>query len=160
LHCLDARRYFDPLALLRFGRTLRAIRPTVIVAANEYALLYSSLARRLAGRGSALVVTYHVTDMLGTKEWVKMLAYRPLFWMAECAVFVCEFQRRRWSGRGVSARRNEVIHNGVDTDEFADRSSPVPAADARRALGFSVTDYVVGITAALRAEKNHKQLVE
>src|SRR5262249_52777260 len=131
-----------------------------IVAANEYALLYSSLALRLSGAGSALVVTYHVTDMLGTKEWVKLLAYRPLFWMADCAVFVCEYQRRRWSGRGVSARRNEVIHNGVDTDEFADRASPVAAADARRALGFAPTDYVVGITAALRAEKNHKQLVE
>ena len=160
LHCLDARRYFDPWALLRFARTLRAVRPTVIVAANEYALLYSSLARRLSGGGSAVAVTYHATDVLGTKEWMKMFVYRPLFWMADCAIFVCEYQRRRWFGRGVAARRNEVIHNGVDTAEFADSSSPVAGPDARRALGFSPADYVVGITAALRVEKNHKQLVE
>ncbi len=160
LNCLDARRYFDPRALFRFARTIRAVRPAVIVAANDYALLYSSLALRLSGTGAALVVTHHATEALGTKEWLKMLVYRPLFWVADCAIFVCEYQRRRWSKSRVAARRNEVIYNGVDTDEFADHALPGARARVRRELGFADSDYVVGITAALRPEKNHNQLVE
>ena len=160
LHCLDARRYFDPRALFRFARTIRAIGPAVIVSANDYALLYTSLALRLSGTDAAVVVTHHATEALGTKEWIKMLVYRPLFWMADCAIFVCEYQRRRWSKRGVAARRNEVIYNGVDTDEFADSALPAARAAARRELGFADSEYVVGITAALRPEKNHNQVVE
>ncbi len=160
VHCLDARRYFDLRALFRFARTIRAVGPAVIVAANEYALLYSTLAVRLSGVGAALVVTHHATDALGAKERLKMLIYRPLFWMADCAIFVCDYQRRRWFKRGVSARRNEVIYNGVDTEEFADHALPAARAEARRELGFANSEYVVGITAALRPEKNHNQLVE
>ncbi len=160
IHSLDARRYLDPRALLRFARTIRAVGPTVIVAANEYALLYSSIARWLSGTGAALAVTYHAADALGVKERLKMVAYRPLFWMADCAIFVCEYQRQRWSKQGVAARRNEVIHNGVDTSEFADQALPAARATARRELGFADSEYVVGITAALRPEKNHNQLVE
>lgn len=160
LHCLDARRYFDPLAVFRFARTIRAIDPAVVVAANDYALLYSTLALRLSAARAAMVVTYHATDLLGAKERLKMIVCRPLFWMADCAVFVCEYQRRRWFGRGVAARRNEVIYNGVDTEEFTDRAPPEARAAARQALGLAGSDYVVGITAALRPEKNHNQLVE
>ena len=160
LHCLDARRYFDPRAVFRFARTIRAVGPAVIVAANEYALLYSTLALRLSATRAAIAVTYHVTDALGAKERLKMIVSRPLFWMADCAVFVCEYQRRRWFRRGVAARRNEVIYNGVDTEEFADRALPEARAAARARLGFADSQYVVGITAALRPEKNHNQLVE
>src|SRR5882724_7330591 len=71
IHCLDGRRYFDPRALFRFARTVRAVGPAVIVAANDYALLYSSLARWLSGTRPALAVTYHATDALGVKERLK-----------------------------------------------------------------------------------------
>jgi len=160
IHCLDARRYFDLRALLRFARTIRAVGPAVIVAANEYALLYSTLASRLAGGRAAIAVTYHTTDSLGAKERLKMLITRPLFWMADCAIFVCDYQRRRWFRRGPVARRNEVIYSGVDTEEFADRALPEARAIAREKLGIAESQYVVGITAALRPEKNHNQLVE
>ena len=160
VHCLDARRFVDPRALFRFARTIRAIGPAVVVAANDYALLYASLALRLSGAGAAMVVTHHATEAVGPREWIKMLVYRPLFWMADCAIFVCDYQRRRWFKRGVAARRNEVIYNGVDTEEFADHALPTARAAVRRELGLADSEYVVGITAALRPEKNHNQLVE
>jgi len=47
-----------------------------------------------------------------------MLAYRLLFWTADCTVFVCHQQRGYWERRGVCSRRNEVIYNGVDLREF------------------------------------------
>ena len=89
-----------------------------------------------------------------------MIAYRPLFWGADCTVFVCQTQRRYWLWRGVLSRRNEVIRNGVDTDEFCDPANPAQCRALRRAIGFSASDYVIGMTAGLRPEKNHLQLVD
>lgn len=157
---LEARRYLDGRALTTFARTIAAIDPTVIVAANEYSLLYATVARRLSGARPPLVVTYHATRLLGAKEEIQMLAYRPLFWAAACAVFVCDRQRRHWRNRGVCARRNEVIHNGVDTEEFVDRLTTAERSAVRTACGFEAADYVIGISAGLRPEKNHTQLVD
>ena len=85
-----------------------------------------------------------------------MLAYRPAFWSAACAIFVCERQRRHWLKRGLFGRRNRVIYNGVDLEHW----NPVNAAPLRRALGFAPDDYVIGLSAVLRPEKNPVQLVE
>jgi glycosyltransferase involved in cell wall biosynthesis len=122
--------------------------------------MYSWLALRLSRLRVRLVVTYHTNRLLGAKEQLQMVLYRLFFWTADCSVFVCEKQRRYWLRRGVFSRRNEVIYNGVDTDEFCDKWNPEQRAKLRSALGFSDTDVVIGISALLRPEKNHVQLVE
>jgi len=160
VHCLDAVRYFDRRALADFAAHIARIRPSVIVAANPYTLMYSWLALRVSRLRVPLVVTYHSNRLLGAKEQLQMVLYRLFFWTADCSVFVCEKQKRRWLRRGVFSRRNEMIYNGVDTEEFCDRSSPGERARLRNALGFSKADYVIGITARLRQEKNHVQLVD
>jgi glycosyltransferase involved in cell wall biosynthesis len=160
VRCLDAVRYLDRRALADFAAHIARIRPSVIVAANPYALMYSWLALRLSGLRVPLVVTYHSTRLLEAKEQLQMVLYRLFFWTADCSVFVCEKQRRRWLRRGVFSRRNEMIYNGVDTEAFCDRSSPEERARLRSALGFSKADYVIGISARLRPEKNHVQLVD
>jgi len=160
VHCLNAVRYFDRRALTDFAAHIARIRPSVIVAANPYALMYSWFALRLSRLRVPLVVTYHSNRLLGAKEQLQMVLYRLFFWAADCSVFVCEKQKRRWLPRGAFSRRNEVIYNGVDTEEFCDRSSPDGRARLRSALGFSNTDYVIGISARLRPEKNHVQLVD
>jgi glycosyltransferase involved in cell wall biosynthesis len=160
LHSLDARRFFDARALVGLTGAISSTAPSVIVAANEYALMYASLALRRSGLRPALVVTVHALRPIGIKEQLKMVAYRPLFWRADCAVFVCNAQRRRWLRRGVFARRNEVIHNGVDTDEFCGARCSAQRLRVRTDLGFTRADYVIGVAAALRPEKNHVQLVE
>jgi|SRR5882672_1886225 len=160
IRCLGAARYFDPRALADFAAHVSRIRPSVIVAANPYALLYSSLALRLARLRAPLVVTFHSMRLVSMKEQIKMLFERLFFWLADCVVFVCERQKRFWQLRGVLARRNEVIYNGVDTDHFRDRENPQERARLRSALGFSDTDYVIGIPAVLRPEKNPLQLVD
>jgi glycosyltransferase involved in cell wall biosynthesis len=160
VRCLDAARYLDTRALTDFAAHISRIGPSVIVAANPYALMYSSLALRRSGAGARLVVTFHTTLLLSAKEWFQMLYYRPFFWTADRLVFVCEKQKRYWLRRGVFSRRNQVIYNGVDTEEFCDRRSPEERRALRSALGFSDADYVIGISALLRPEKNHAQLVE
>jgi glycosyltransferase involved in cell wall biosynthesis len=158
--CLDASRYLDARAVREFTARIARVRPDAIVAANPYALMYSRLAARRSGLRPRLAVTFHTTLLQSAKEQLQMLYYRPFFWAADFLVFVCEKQKRHWLRRGVFARRNEVIHNGVDTEEFRDRWSPEERAEFRAALGFSVNDFVIGISALMRREKNHLQLVD
>lgn len=160
LRCLHARRFFDARAVASLAETISTASPTVVVAANEYALMYATLALRRSGRRAAMVVTYHATQLLGVMEHLKMLAYRPLFWRADCAIFVCNEQRRRWLRRGVFSRRNLVIYNGVDTAEFSGKPAETERQRFRASLGFTDRDYVVGLAAGLRPEKNHVQLVD
>jgi len=159
VRCLEAARYFDTRALARFAAFIADIKPSIIVAANPYALMYSTLALGLLRLSLPVMVTYHSTRLLGAKEQLQMMAYRVLFWMADCSVFVCEAQRRRWLLRGVFSKRNEVIYNGVDTDEFCATRIVENLGSLRGALGFAETDYVIGIAARLRPEKNHVQLI-
>jgi glycosyltransferase involved in cell wall biosynthesis len=107
-----------------------------------------------------LAVTFHSTLLQGLKEQVKMLLERPFFWRADCLVFVCAKQKTHWLRRGVFARRNEVIHNGVDTAEFCNAWNGAARAQTRQAYGFTEEDYVIGMSAVLRREKNPVQLVE
>ncbi len=160
VRCLHAARYFDLRAVRDFAAHISRIGPSVIVAANPYALMYSRFALRLSGVRAWLVVTFHTTMLQSAKKQLQMLFYRPFFWTADLLVFVCEGQKRYWLRRGVFSRRNEVIYNGVDTDEFCDRRNPEEREMMRYALGYSDPDYVIGISALLRPEKNHVQLVD
>lgn len=160
VRCLDAAGYLDMRAVRELAAQLSRIKPSLVVAANPYALMYAHLALQRSGVCARLVVTFHTTLLQSAKEWLQMLCQRPFFWAADALIFVCENQRRYWLRRGVFSRRNEVIHNGVDTDEFCDRCSLEERARLRGALGFSDRDYVIGIPAWLRPEKNHVQLVD
>ena len=160
VHCLGAARYFDWAALQRFAAHLGHIEPAAIVAANPYALMYAALAMRLARQRVPMIVTFHSTRLLGWKEQLQMAAYRLLFWSADCTVFVCASQREYWRWRGVFSRRNEVIHNGVDTEAFSSARDAGAGGRMRAALGFRDADYVIGLAAVLRPEKNPLQLVD
>src|SRR4030088_357731 len=65
VRCLDAARYLDTRALADFATHISRIGPSVIVAANPYALMYSWLALRLSRLRVPLVVTYHSNRLLG-----------------------------------------------------------------------------------------------
>ena len=152
VRCLHARRYFDPGALSHLHALLARLAPDVVLATNPYALMYASL----ASSGAPLAVSLHSTYLRTLKEQLQMAAYRPLFWRAACAIFVCERQRRHWLARGLFGRRNCVIYNGVDLEYW----QAVDARRLRRALGFADTDYVIGLSAVLRPEKNPAQLID
>jgi glycosyltransferase involved in cell wall biosynthesis len=163
VRCLHAQRYLDLGSLKQLAALMARVQPTSIVAVNQYPLLYATLARRWAGRTGAniapLTVTFHTTFVQGAKEQLKMLYYRPLFWNADCLAFVCEAQRRHWMARMVSARRNEVIYNGVDLEHWRPGGAEERTA-IRRAVGLADSDYAIGMCAVLRPEKNHLQLVD
>lgn len=158
VRCLEARSYLDLAALEKLARLMRELRPTAVVAANPYALLYAALARRRARLDGSLAATFHTTVPGSAKEWLQMLYYRPFFWSADCLVFVCEAQRRYWNARRLYGRRDEVVYNGVDLEHWAPRSAQERTM-MRRVLGVG-NDFLVGMCAVLRPEKNHLQLLE
>jgi len=159
VRCLQARRYLDLSAVSALARLFEQVRPTVVVAANPYSMMYAFLAMRRSGVRAPLAVTFHSTLVLDAKEWLQMLYYRPLFWAADCLVFVCDAQSRYWLPRKVAARSNLVIHNGVDPEYWTPVGDEVTQR-MRALLGYAGGDYVIGICAALRPEKNHVQLVD
>jgi len=159
VRCLHATRYLDLGSLRELASLLARLRPDVIVAVNQYALAYATLAKRWAAARACLVVTFHSTFIQGMKEHLKFLYLRPMFWAADCLAFVCEAQRRHWAARGVAARSNVVIYNGVDLDEWRP-ARPQESERLRSLLGIAESDYVIGMCAVLRPEKNHLQLIE
>jgi glycosyltransferase involved in cell wall biosynthesis len=159
VQCLEAQRYLDRQALARLKRSIERINPTHIVAMNQYALLYAWLGKRLAASTAPLTVTFHVSVVRTLKEKLQLVYYRPLFRSADCLVFVCEGQRRYWTERNLYGRRTDVIYNGIDLKHLTPVSEEARGC-MRRALDFAPHDLVVGISAVLRPEKNHVQLVE
>ncbi|HXF16705.1 MAG TPA: glycosyltransferase family 4 protein, partial [Burkholderiales bacterium] len=154
IRCLNARRYVDRGAIADFAAHIARIQPAVIVAANPYALMYSWLALRRSGMRAGIAVTFHSTLLTSAKEWLQMLYYRPFFWVADCLVFICEAQRRYWTRRLLTARRTEMIYNGVDLAHW----QPLSERDRRLKrldLGFTMDDFVIGMCAVFRPEKNH-----
>lgn len=160
LHCLNASRYLDLRALAEFAAHVGRVRPSVIVASNAYALMYAWLARRMARVRVPLLVTFHSTRLLGVKEHLQMLVYRLFFWTSECSVFVSRRQKLHWRRRGLWSRRCEVIYNGVNLEEFRAERDPAERRNVRRALGVADSDYLIGLAALLRPEKNPVQLVD
>ena len=80
VECLQAAKYLDRHAVSRLGDLLERTKPDAVVAANPYAMFYSTLALRSAGVSAPLAVTYHTTVLPGAKSWLQMLYYRPFFW--------------------------------------------------------------------------------
>ena len=58
------------------------------------------------------------------------------------------------------ARRNEVIHNGIEHERYSPAARVRWRDTTRAALGFDDADFVLGSCAQLRPEKNHQQLVD
>ncbi len=160
IRCLEAQSYLDPRAVADLAAHLKRLEPSAIVATNPYALMYATFAKRLAGASAPLAVTFHSSQLLNAKEHAQMLFYRGCFWLADLAVFVCEKQRLLWRKRGVFARRNEVIYNGIDTTAFNGDWNERPRRQTRSSLGYADRDFVVALSAVLRPEKDPVALVD
>jgi glycosyltransferase involved in cell wall biosynthesis len=157
---LGASRYLDLKALRRLATEVARIQPSALLAANPYALMYATLARGWSRVRAPLISIYHSTSSPGLKQEAQLLAYRPFMWAADYTVFVSENQRRYCMRRALRSRRNTVIHNGIDTRHFQDHRSALERHALRTELGYADTDFVIAITAVLRPEKNHVQLIE
>ncbi|HEX7690331.1 MAG TPA: glycosyltransferase, partial [Burkholderiaceae bacterium] len=158
---LHVRSGLEPFAVAALARRIDAHAIDVVVCTNMYALLYGSLARALCRRRNALrlVEVFHTTEVASRKERLSMTLYRRLLRATDLLVYVCRGQAAHWQAQGLRAREEVVIHNGIDTARFTDRSTPAENEALRRSFGFSPEDFVVGICAVMRPEKAHDDLV-
>lgn len=131
----------------------------VILAANPYATLYAKLSSLRSARRPRVVSTLHTMGYLSGKNRAQMWFYRLLYPLCDCLVYVCEAQRRFWRQRGLWARRDRVIYNGVDVRWFDQSRSDVSPTAVREHFGIPRDEKVVGVCAALRAEKAHIDLL-
>lgn len=159
LTCLGVERRLDLRAVRRLAGLIEEHRVDVVLCANAYPLLYAQLARAMNGARARVVEIYHTTLVTAPAARLRLLAYRPLFWLAHHLVFVCESQRRHCLPRALWAPHMSVIHNGVDLGHF--RAAGLPGRDDVRARrSFATGDRVVGLCAAFRPEKAHRDLLE
>jgi glycosyltransferase involved in cell wall biosynthesis len=149
----------DRAAISRLREFIDSHDIDVIVATNEYPALYALMARRGAQRIPKLIEVFHTTQYLRFKSKLQMLLYRPVFKRCDLLVYVSEKQREYWRSRGLAGKCNLVIHNGVDLERFRDRSDASERDAMRAQCGFSTDDLLIGICAALRPEKAHRDLL-
>lgn len=148
--CEPRRRGLDPGCVLRIARRIRALRPVVVHAHNDTALVYVDLARRLVPRRArpAVLVTFHNLPPHATA--LARRAARHALRRAHAVTAVAEqladeLRARRWIGRATVAT---VIQNGVDLGRF----TPVvhrPSPALR-----------IGFVARLARPKRHDLLLE
>ncbi|MGZ4925668.1 MAG: glycosyltransferase family 4 protein, partial [Halobacteriota archaeon] len=132
----------------------------LVVCANTFPLFYASLLRIACARKLKLVEILHSTIPLNRKERAQMNLLRPLFWLSDLLVYVCENQCKYWKKNLLRARAYQVIHNGVDVSRFRNDFFSWQREQFRALYGFKADDYVVGACGYLRAEKAHLDLVE
>jgi glycosyltransferase involved in cell wall biosynthesis len=152
---LNVRRKLDFAAVRSIANFIDRHEVKVVVSTNPYPALYSVLASRLARRRPRQIQVFHSTALYSWKEKIQMPLYRVVFRRLDLLVYVSRLQRDHWSARGLRARRETVIHNGIDTSYFSDDFSDAQKNSLRARFGISDSDYVVGICAALRSEKAH-----
>ena len=153
LHVVAKRFKFDVTTPLRLARLLRRLRTEV-----AHAFLYDAMiATRIAGRlakvraiiGSERNTDYHL-------KRVQMLGY----WLTRRQVDLiiansnagAAFNQRML---GHSAEQYRVVHNGVDTERF----QPAARTAGRAELGLGEGDFVLGMFASFKQQKNHPLLL-
>lgn len=160
IHCCHVSRKIDGAVVRALATMVRDERLDIIVCVNTYSLMYAQLARRLSGRAPRIVELFHTTELGSIKDQLQMLFYRPFIGCSDMLVYVCRNQQRYWRLRLLRARRDGVIHNGIDSRYFADHFSAAEKRELRHVYGFSETDHVVGLCAAMRPEKAHGDLLQ
>jgi glycosyltransferase involved in cell wall biosynthesis len=156
---LDVQSKLDWGAVRRLSRFIETERIDVVLCTNEYPALYALLASKLGRHRPRLVEVFHTTLHGTRKERLQMAIYRHVFRRFDLLVYVSSNQQAYWRAKGLRAKRDIVIHNGIDTELFQDRYSREEKAALRAKLGFQDDDYVVAICAALRPEKAHGDLL-
>jgi glycosyltransferase involved in cell wall biosynthesis len=157
---LHVRSKLDWAAVKLLARRIDEQQIDVIVCTNGYPLLYALIASRRARRPVRLVEVFHTSGYRRRfKSRLRMLLNRFVFRQCELVIYVSHKQRQFWRERGLLARRDIVIQNGIDADYFADHYTPQQKAATRVEFGFERDHFVVGICAGLRVEKAHGDLL-
>lgn len=148
----------DGLAISKLRTFVHDESVDVIVCVNPFPLLYGIAVKKMCAHKVYVAEILHSTEPFALNANLKMLAYRPMFWVADLLVYVCDNQKKYWEKNWLWARTIQVIHNGVDLSRFSEFSADA-RNEFRRKYGFLESDYVIGLCAYMRPEKGHGDLM-
>jgi glycosyltransferase involved in cell wall biosynthesis len=154
LHLPVGREYVPHAALQawRLAKLIRRNHYDIVQTYHQKADTYGALIAWLAG-ARHLVSSKRDTGELRNSRHV--FANRRLKGLFDAFIMVAEGVRAAVMARdGLPPERVTTIYNGVDTARFCVPTA-AQRAEARRKLGFAADDFVVGMVAGFRAEKNH-----
>jgi glycosyltransferase involved in cell wall biosynthesis len=132
----------------------------LIVAVNCYALIFATALRFSFHRHISVVDIFHTSQVFVPSERRKMSIFKHLFRYCDEIIFVCDWQMQFWEEHGIRCKNSRVIFNGVDTHIFKNRNDPERAYKIRNECGFSRSDFIIGVCAALRPEKAHGDMID
>lgn len=142
---------------LRTARELRRQNADVILCINQTVAVVAVVLRRLRLIRGKVACIFHTT-VLEPNDRARFYLFRWVVRWVDALVFVSATQQRYWEASGLKARCNLAITNGVDLGRFGGETPIAPLS--RTALGLRPEDYVIGIVAGFRPEKNHEELIE
>ncbi len=139
---------------------IREIKPDAIVCVEPSAVPICVVGRKFGFINSRISGIYHSTFFKNAKLKRVFPFIKVAMRYADKLIYVCNAQRIYWEGLGLHAKQIEVIHNGVDVMQFSPESAESSLSEAKCELGLSPDNYVIGLTAVFRPEKNHVQAVD
>jgi glycosyltransferase involved in cell wall biosynthesis len=157
---LNVQRKLDLVAVRTLADHIERHDVSAVVSTNAYPTLYAALASRRVARRPRAVEVFHSTTLPNVKEKIQMGLYRFIFRSQDLLVYVSRLQQDYWRAKGLRAKCETVIHNGIDPQYFSDRYTDGEKAALRARLGFLPNEYVIGICAALRPENAHGDFLQ
>lgn len=151
---LGMRRWLDPLALLRLVTAVRRFQPEVVHGHLTPAEPYAWMARCLAARRAAFVVSKHNDDPCGLERGYRPVT-RRVTTRARRVIAISAAVARFLPPLGVDSGRIRVIRYGLDVAAWV-RPDPAAVARLRTEWGGTV---VIGCVARLVPQKAHEVLL-
>lgn len=156
---LGKKYYADPKVLKKLVVLLREFKPESFIMVNSYPAIYGYLASLFTGRRFKMVNIQHTTLHKGFVDALQNMYYMPAIRRMDHVVFVSANQMEHWIRKyRIRSENAVVIHNGIDMSRFEGFSADTAAL--RESYGFEPSDVVVGVSANLRPEKKHEDLIE
>lgn len=157
---IPVARYYTLNALLQARKLARFIRARNIQLVQTFHYksdVYGALVARLAGVKHIVSSKRDAADYKSEFRFFMHRLVRPITerYVAVSEV-VADVVRRK---ERVRPELISVIYNGVDLDKYSVTDN-IAKAQAKQALGFSADDYVVGMSAWFRPEKDHQLLID
>lgn len=158
---MDVKRKFSLSAVRKISTYIDKKDIDVIVCVNRYSMVYGVLAGIFCKNKPYIIEIFHTTLIDGFKNKLLLIVHRIFFRLCCLVVFVSKNQKGYWVGkRRLWLKDSVVVTNGIDPVFFDDCYSQVEKEQIASQVNFNATDYVVGICAALRKEKQHVDLVD
>ena len=152
---LNLRGMSDLGGWVKTWRVLRDLKPDIVIAINQSPFIVAVLLRLFLEQKYKLACIFHTTKMQAFEQYQEKLLKLAAPWL-DLMVYVGGIQKAIWDSRGIKPKQVKIIQNGVDLERFKGAAS----LNMRAQLGISDDEFVLGIVASFRTEKNHAELVK